>query len=802
MMSQKRINNNLKNNSLAKDEVKLSIVVPCCNVEKYLEQCLESIVNQTLKNIEILCINDGSKDATLSIIEKYKKNDSRIKIIDKSNSGYGDSMNKGFALASGQYIGIVESDDFIEPTMFETLYNIAIKYDADVVKSNFWFYWSNPEKNELHEYFKKEECNVVIKPSEYDKGSLFGRKPSIWSAIYKRSFIEKNSISFLPTPGASYQDTSFTFKVYSLAERMVCLYDAFLHYRQDNENSSINNADKKAHCVFDEYEEIEKYINSHPTDKKKLLPIYGRIFYDTCIWMYERLGTKKKYEFLKDVSYRFKKIIDEIGIENLDFGNEWWKSRDIVRIANNPFEYHMWRHVERYEQIGATWTYALPITKINNAAAVQCKQAQKRKKPFFSIIVPVYNNEMYLRACLDSLLFQSFKDFEVICVNDGSDDHSLSILEEYADLDDRFIIINQSNSGPAKARNVGMEIGIGEYILFLDSDDYYAENTCERVYKEIQNKNNPEAVIFGTEIFPAVPRASEWHYKVLTTPDQFYDRIEEKVLLTTPYLKIYSWRCCYKHSFIKENNISFYVDFRYGEDALFMLETMCKLKGVSVISDKLYNYRHINSKSLMNQILKDNIKFCEVQLKILAKMLSVARENGISISTELMEYSCDFIYGSISNCPEPHRKEYIYEFVTLCIKTGLDKCVDSASDNCRGFWQYCYNEHLIIKNGKKFKIKFRNVIKKILPPSRQSFYDYSSKVVECIMSQQNSVEILQNQVAALQKQNQKVEWYCKELIKKYNDDKLWQMPEIIGKLDTINSVMEINNIDVDIDKEN
>src|SRR5574344_757344 len=105
----------------------VSILIPIYNVEKYLEQCLESVCNQTLKDIEIICINDGSTDSSLKIIKDFQKNDDRVVLINKKNSGYGDSMNKGLEKATGEYIGIVESDDFIEKDAFEKLYSLAKK---------------------------------------------------------------------------------------------------------------------------------------------------------------------------------------------------------------------------------------------------------------------------------------------------------------------------------------------------------------------------------------------------------------------------------------------------------------------------------------------------------------------------------------------------------------------------------------------------------------------------------------------------------------------------------------------------
>lgn len=121
----------------------VSIVVPVCNVQKYLRQCLDSLTDQTLQDIQIICIDDGSTDDSLSILQEYASRDPRVEIISKPNAGYGHTMNMGFAAAKGEYVGIVESDDFAEVDMFEKMYNLAKSNDADVVKSNFFQYTTN-----------------------------------------------------------------------------------------------------------------------------------------------------------------------------------------------------------------------------------------------------------------------------------------------------------------------------------------------------------------------------------------------------------------------------------------------------------------------------------------------------------------------------------------------------------------------------------------------------------------------------------------------------------------------------------
>ena len=122
----------------------ISVLVPIYNVEKYLRECLDSLKNQTLDDLEFICINDGSTDSSREIIEEYLQSDSRFKVIDKPNSGYGASMNMGLAQCEGKYVGILESDDFMNADGFEKMYLVAEKHDAEVVKSDFYLYWSVP----------------------------------------------------------------------------------------------------------------------------------------------------------------------------------------------------------------------------------------------------------------------------------------------------------------------------------------------------------------------------------------------------------------------------------------------------------------------------------------------------------------------------------------------------------------------------------------------------------------------------------------------------------------------------------
>ena len=316
----------------------LSLLIPIYNVERYLRECLDSAVAQTLEDIEIICINDGSTDNSPAIIREYMERDARVKMIDKANSGYGDSMNHGLEMARGKYVGILESDDFMAPDALEKLVAAAERYDADFAKANFDLYWSNPEeRRELMELFKVKECNKPVHPS--DTVDAFSLKPSIWSAVYRRVFLNRNAIRFLPTPGAAFQDASFTFKVFALADTAVYLHDSVLSYRQDNEGSSVN-SHNKVHCVNDEYAEIhrwivEDYAETHSSqDVTKLLKFANIIKYDSYMWSYIRLNPKFYAEFLDRMAQEFHGALEAHEFELTDL--KPWKRANLKAIVDDP----------------------------------------------------------------------------------------------------------------------------------------------------------------------------------------------------------------------------------------------------------------------------------------------------------------------------------------------------------------------------------------------------------------------------------------------------------------------------------
>lgn len=321
------------------NKTKISIVIPIYNVAKYLEECVRSAMNQTLKEIEIICVNDGSTDNSLDICKKLSQEDPRVKIVDKPNAGYGNSINVGMANSTGKYFAILESDDYIAPNMFEDLYNCIEKYNVDFVKSNFYYLYNSESPNRLIIKNRVQEdssfYNKVIDPqkSKY----IYNFKTTNWTGIYNLEFLRKNNICHNETPGASYQDTGFCFGVYSKAKSCVFVDEAYYYYRQDNPNASMKSK-AKVYAITSEYEFIKKNLEKYNLfEENKGIYTYKK--FDAYFYFnYNRIAAEFKKEFLEYMSQDFKKSIDNNEFEEKYFNED--EKLIFLQIANNPTRFY------------------------------------------------------------------------------------------------------------------------------------------------------------------------------------------------------------------------------------------------------------------------------------------------------------------------------------------------------------------------------------------------------------------------------------------------------------------------------
>lgn len=312
---------------------KVSIVVPVYNTSQYLRQCLDSLLAQTLKDIEIVCVNDGSTDESLSILEDYQSRDSRITLISKENGGYGHTMNVGFRAAKGEYVGILESDDFADRNMYKDLYAFAKKNDLDLVKAN---YLEHSEQGDVkQEPFARFEYKRVFDPAaEQDVLTVL---PIIWSALYRKQLIVDNNIAFNETPGASYQDTSFVFQVWASARRVALLPKAYLHYRVDNEASSVQSS-AKVYAVCGEYELSTEFLKRDPLRYKTFAPILNLLKLGTYRWNYNRIADEFRSGFSDKMAEEYRAAREE-GVLKADFFCEDdWKTLELLMDDTEAFK--------------------------------------------------------------------------------------------------------------------------------------------------------------------------------------------------------------------------------------------------------------------------------------------------------------------------------------------------------------------------------------------------------------------------------------------------------------------------------
>lgn len=241
-------------------------------------------------------------------------------------------------------------------------------------------------------------------------------------------------------------------------------------------------------------------------------------------------------------------------------------------------------------------------------------------KPKISVIMPVYNVERYVSKSIESIINQSFNDFELIIVNDGSTDNSKEIIEKYAKLDSRITIINKENEGVASARNLGIDRSIGKYLFFCDSDDYAEEHMLERLYKKIEEKN-AEIVISG---FFMQYNENECikNYRVSTEKEYYYVEKNEFINDMYEFIKINlintPWNKLYLNRVIKKENLRF--ENRFGEDAFFNVNYLKIINKVLIIPDTLYYWNRSRENSETDKIYKDINAFLSEKYSVFIKL--------------------------------------------------------------------------------------------------------------------------------------------------------------------------------------
>lgn len=319
-------------------KINVSIIIPSYNVVCYIRQCLDSVTSQTLPDIEIICVDAGSTDGTLAIIEEYLENDERIKLILSDKKSYGYQMNLGLEAARGKYIGIVESDDWADRDMFEKLFSEAENRSVEIVKSNYYRYSTKKgEKSEYCEVLKNLPYQVVFHPEAFRRILIVA--PSIWTGIYKKTFLDQYQIRFLESPGASFQDTGFILKCLICASKVLLLEDAYLHYRIDNDGSSVKSV-SKVYCICEEFNEIQRFMKASPVLYEKYKKDVLAVQLERYCWNFNHISMEYRYSFLHRMRCEFMEAREQELIDKEKYSAYNWKFLQMLLTdLKQTFEY-------------------------------------------------------------------------------------------------------------------------------------------------------------------------------------------------------------------------------------------------------------------------------------------------------------------------------------------------------------------------------------------------------------------------------------------------------------------------------
>lgn len=306
---------------------KITVIMPSLNVVQYIRPCMESVLAQTLQDMEILAIDAGSDDGTLEILQEYAEMDRRVHVIHSDKKSYGYQLNRGIALAQGEYVAIVETDDIIASDMYEILYGTAIKTDADYVRGNsVWFlevkkgiFWFSPMGVPLPDSSK---VGQVVEPRKMPE--LVWIDNYLWTGIYKRQFIKK--IVLNETPGAAYQDIGFLYQVHSSAQKAVYLEQIFYQYRQDNGKASSYNP-KGFRYLVQEYAYVDKLTQGKT--REWVSAAYQKMW-GQCFRRFQIMAASGSFwtEAAEDIGIlcdRLRKAVENGILQPADMESQWWE---------------------------------------------------------------------------------------------------------------------------------------------------------------------------------------------------------------------------------------------------------------------------------------------------------------------------------------------------------------------------------------------------------------------------------------------------------------------------------------------
>lgn len=417
-----------------KEEFLISIVIPIYNAEKYLEECLNSIKNQTYKNFEVIMVNDGSKDDSETICMNFLRSDSRFRYLKKENGGVSSARNVGLDNVEGDYITFIDADDWVDENHLEILIDGIIKNNCEVAISSYMQFINTRETYLINIYSNQEK--YLLNYGKMNREKFLTELPKLISInnsfncavskLFSRRLVE--DIRF--DSNIIYaEDLDFYFKLYLKVNNVIFINAETYIYRQHDESTTSG------------------FSQIHAEQE---LSVFKKMYETALILGIPTVNYVRKLQTL------------------INFRNDFLENKELLA---------------EYKQF------------LSDA-----REIQTYPQKLISIIVPIYNVYPYLQLCLESIESQTYPHFEVLLINDGSRDDSKDICQEFINKDKRFRYFEQENLGISVARNTGILNSNGEFMTFIEGDDFVDPNYLEELYHAAL-KNDSEIVVASYKEF-------------------------------------------------------------------------------------------------------------------------------------------------------------------------------------------------------------------------------------------------------------------------------------------------------------
>lgn len=553
----------------------ISVIVPVYNVAPYIRKCLESILNQTYRNLEVILVDDGSPDDSGKICDDYVEKDPRIVVIHQENGGVSSARNAGLRAATGEWIGFVDGDDWIDPDMYSYLLRLGVEYHSDIVQCGFYF-----DEGAISEtmFCADEESLLPGNAQHFTLNDWERIGNSTCNKLYRAECLR----DVLYDPACLMgEDLLFNLHALLYASGLVLGTQAKYHYVQHDKSACHappNPASIRSHRML---------------LKKQILELFDP---------HSAAYTYFRAERLRMDMHNCSRIVQFPEMELSPLKDEI--RADLRRETSKILVMPYLSVKERFKLLLIAWCWPLyRFLLLQSKKTGKDELSEHKTAPLVSVIIPVYCAQETLRECLDSVLSQSLSAIEVICVDDGSTDESLSILQEYAERDGRIRVLTQRNQFAGTARNLGMENARGKYVAFLDADDLYLPGSLETMYHQAE-KCRVDMLKTGflyQDVTTGKKYQNPYSKNSTVTPRQ-RRRIFSFVQLPKRLLGVADvpWNGLYRRAFLMENAIRFN-RLRCVNDHSFFIHCLLKAKRIKVIDDSTVCYRVGQANSLIGK---------------------------------------------------------------------------------------------------------------------------------------------------------------------------------------------------------